>query len=118
MGVGCLIWVDCLGSAILPISNQLVNDEHWPLNENAIRCLVFKQQQERFGKIIKEFKSIDSAALPKEKGLLPDQLEPRHCSSWGRAFGKDHIGERVGVSVSRILLLLAGVPRALEETAN
>jgi len=113
--VGLLILAYCLGSAILPIANQLVNDEHWPLPENAIRCLVFKQQQKRFGEIRKEFKSLDSAALPKERGLLPDRLEPRHCSSWGRAFGKDHIGERVGGRVWRILLLLAGFPKDLEE---
>src|SRR5438105_13800218 len=30
----------CLGSAILPISGQLVNDEHWPVREQAIRCRV------------------------------------------------------------------------------
>jgi hypothetical protein len=55
IGVGLLILAYCLGSAILPIANQLVNDEHWPLPENAIRCLVFKQQQKRFGEIRKEF---------------------------------------------------------------
>ena len=111
IGLGLLILAYCLGSAILPIANQLVNDEHWPLPENAIRCLVFKQQQNRFRKISQEFKSFDSTALPKEKGLLPHQLEPQHCSSWGQAIGKDHIGDRV----VGILLVLAGFPKDLEE---
>jgi hypothetical protein len=112
IGVGLLILAYCLGSAILPIANQLVNDEHWPLPENAIRCLVFKQQQKRFGEIRKEFKSLDSAALPKERGLLPDRLEavePLHCSSWGQAFDKDHIG------VLGILRVLVGFPEALDQ---
>jgi hypothetical protein len=45
VGVGVLILAYCLGSAILPISNQLVNDEHWPLNESAIRCQVFTKYE-------------------------------------------------------------------------
>jgi hypothetical protein len=40
LGVGVLLLAYCLGSAALPIAKQLVNDEHWPLNENAIRCQV------------------------------------------------------------------------------
>src|SRR5262252_5941752 len=45
VGVGGLVVAYCLGSAILPISNQLVNDEHWPLNESAIRCQVFVREE-------------------------------------------------------------------------
>src|SRR5690242_20221799 len=51
LGVGALTLAYCLGSAILPIANQLVNDEHWPLTENAIRCQVFEKQQEQLGTI-------------------------------------------------------------------
>jgi hypothetical protein len=36
-----------LGSAILPISAQLVNDEHWPLPEDAIRCRVAEEEEGR-----------------------------------------------------------------------
>jgi hypothetical protein len=45
LGVGALSLAYCLGSAILPISSQLVNDEHWPLSEDAIRCLVVVEHQ-------------------------------------------------------------------------
>ena len=37
----------CLGSAILPISGQLVNDEHWPVREEAIRCRVAMEENKR-----------------------------------------------------------------------
>jgi hypothetical protein len=47
IGVGLLSIAYCIGSAILPISNQLLNDEHWPLTEDSIRCEVFKEQQDR-----------------------------------------------------------------------
>src|ERR1700746_215456 len=43
-GVGALILTYCLGSPVLPIASQLVNDEHWPLNENGIRCQVLTNQ--------------------------------------------------------------------------
>jgi hypothetical protein len=41
----------CLGSAIMPISGQLVNDEHWPLPEFAIRCRVMKEENSRLNDI-------------------------------------------------------------------
>jgi len=40
IGLAALTLAYCFGSAILPISRQLVNDEHLPINENAIRCEV------------------------------------------------------------------------------
>jgi hypothetical protein len=45
LGVGALLLAYCLASAILPISNQLLNDEHWPLSEDAIRCMVFVEHE-------------------------------------------------------------------------
>jgi hypothetical protein len=40
IGVALLILAYCFGSAIMPIAGQLINDEHWPLPEYAIRCWV------------------------------------------------------------------------------
>jgi hypothetical protein len=40
-----------VGSAVVPISSQLVNDEHWPLPEDSIRCQVSRDQAERLDKI-------------------------------------------------------------------
>lgn len=37
----------CLGSAILPISGQLVNDEHWPVREEGLRCRVAVEETNR-----------------------------------------------------------------------
>jgi len=67
----------CLGSAILPISSQLLNDEHWPLPENAIRCQVFTQQQI-------QLQTIDFTVLPKH--LSPNDVKPLHCSYWAPMF--------------------------------
>jgi hypothetical protein len=73
LSVAVLTVAYCLGSAILPISNQLLNDEHWPLPENAIRCQVFTQQEV-------QLQGIDYSAVPKH--LSPDDLRPVHCSYW------------------------------------
>src|SRR5215467_2452200 len=66
-GVGALLLAYCLGSAILPISNQLVNDEHWPLNESAIRCQVFTQQELNLNVV--RGTALDSPVLFKDKAL-------------------------------------------------
>lgn len=42
LGVAVLSLAYCIGSAIIPISSQMVNDEHWPVPEAAIRCLVLE----------------------------------------------------------------------------
>jgi hypothetical protein len=47
LGVGVLSLAYCIGSAIVPISGQLVNDEHWPVPEDSIRCLVLEEQNQR-----------------------------------------------------------------------
>src|SRR5258708_22872730 len=51
LGVSVLSLAYIIGSAIVPISNQLLNDEHWPLPEEAIRCQVSRDQEEGLGKI-------------------------------------------------------------------
>lgn len=51
LGVAILSLAYCIGSAIVPISGQLVNDEHWPVPEDAIRCLVLEDQNQRLGGI-------------------------------------------------------------------
>jgi hypothetical protein len=40
IGVALLTLAYCFGSAIMPVAGQLINDEHWPLPEYAIRCWV------------------------------------------------------------------------------
>lgn len=80
IGVGVLILAYCIGSAILPIANQLVNDEHWPLNESGIRCQVFVKQE-------KQLKAASS--LPKNQPFLLSELEPCHCSHWAPLFRPD-----------------------------
>jgi hypothetical protein len=72
-GIAVLTFTYCLGSAILPISQQLVNDEHWPLPEKAIRCQVFTRQE-------LQLRQIHDLALPDHNALAA--LTPRHCSYW------------------------------------
>jgi len=85
LGVAVLTLAYCLGSAILPIATQLLNDEHWPLPENAIRCQVFTQQQVLL-------QGIHYTAVP---GHLPeDDFNPRHCSHWAPMF-EDGIGHGI-----------------------
>lgn len=79
LGVATLTAAYCLGSAILPIANQLVNDEHWPLTESAIRCQVFTRQEQLL-------ENVDFSALPKAKGLSLQALQPIHCSYWAPVF--------------------------------
>jgi hypothetical protein len=51
LGAAILSLAYCIGSAIVPISGQLVNDEHWPVPEDAIRCLVLEDQSHLLGGI-------------------------------------------------------------------
>ena len=91
MGIGALILTYCLGSAVLPISSQLVNDEHWPLNESAIRCQVFTHQQS-------DFLDVGLNAIPQDKAsnlnrpFTLNDLEPRHCSYWAPIFTREKVG--------------------------
>ena len=75
MGVGLLSLAYCLGSAILPISSQLLNDEHWPLPEDAIRCWVFMEEDKRL------VNTIDHTESLKHFEPLKD-LSDCHCSYW------------------------------------
>src|SRR5260370_8634400 len=79
LGVAVLTAAYCLGSAILPVANQLVNDEHWPLTENAIRCQVFTRQEQLL-------ENIHYTALPKDRGLSLQNLQTIHCSYWAPVF--------------------------------
>jgi hypothetical protein len=88
-GVCALILAYCLGSAIRPISNQLVNDEHWPLNESAIRCQVFTKQELN----LESIRETALSSLAKDKGFSFTELRPRHCSYWAPIF----TGERIGI---------------------
>jgi hypothetical protein len=73
LSVAVLTIAYCLGSAILPIASQLVNDEHWPLPESAIRCQVFTQQQVLL-------RGIHYSAVPEH--LAENDFNPVHCSYW------------------------------------
>jgi|GEM_PF-6481330 len=95
-GIAILTFTYCLGSAILPISQQLVNDEHWPLPENAIRCQVFTRQE-------LQLREVHDLALPDHNGLAA--LEPRHCSYWAPILQRNiTFGQRIW----RLLRLWAG----------
>jgi hypothetical protein len=85
IGVGVLVIAYCLGSAILPISNQFVNDEHGPLNENGIRCQVFTRQEQWLV-------SVQDTAFPKGKNFSLEKLQPRHCSYWAPIFSHEDMG--------------------------
>jgi hypothetical protein len=80
VGAAILTLSYCLGSAILPISNQLVNDEHWPLNQDAIRCQVFTSPKV-------QMEVIHDPASARQDFHLED-LKPVHCSYWAPIFAK------------------------------
>lgn len=79
--MGVLTLAYCLGSAILPIADQFVNDEHWPLNEDAIRCMVF---------------------IGQDQPSAEDR--PAHCSYWAPVFYADE-KEEAHTGVWRFLKL-------------
>jgi len=76
LGVGLLSLAYIIGSAIVPISNQLLNDEHWPLPEEAIRCQVSRDQEERLDKIA-------GTGFPVHRIRLA-KLSVCQCSYWDR----------------------------------
>jgi len=99
VGVVILTLSYCLGSAILPIANQLVNDEHWPLNQDAIRCQVFTSPKV-------QLEVIHDPARPGQEFHLKE-LKPVHCSYWAPIFAKD-IGK--AERVRRFTWLLVAKP--------
>ncbi len=72
----------CFGSAIMPIADQLLNDEHWPLPEYAIRCWVSMEENDRLKDI-----SEDTELLPNYKST--EDFEVCRCSYWDIFFKKD-----------------------------
>ena len=70
----------CLGSAILPISAQLVNDEHWPLPEDSLRCRVVVEEGRRL--------SLVNTRLPNHS--IPEaDTNACACSYWTHLRGGD-----------------------------
>jgi hypothetical protein len=114
LSVAALTAAYCLGSAILPIANQLVNDDHWPLTENAIRCQVFTRQEQLL-------ENTYYSALPKDKNLSLEKLRPIHCSYWAPVFapartaglGEQHI--QIGKRIWKFLNLWVGVDEKPDE---
>ena len=106
IGVGVLVMAYCLGSAILPISNQFVNDEHGPLNENAIRCQVFTKQQQWL-------ESVHSTAFPKDENYSLAKLRPRHCSYWAPVFTDEDIN--IAKRIARFGRLWIGLPATADD---
>jgi hypothetical protein len=108
LGVAALTFAYCLGSAILPVANQLVNDEHWPLTESAIRCQVFTGQEQLL-------ENIHYSALPKDKGLSLQNLQTIHCSYWAPVFaptetaGLEHKLIPIAMRIPLFLRLWVGV---------
>lgn len=72
----------CFGSAIMPIADQLLNDEHWPLPEYAVRCWVSMEQNDRLKDI-----SEDTELLPSFKST--EDFEVCRCSYWDIFFKKE-----------------------------
>jgi len=72
----------CFGSAIMPIADQLLNDEHWPLPEYAIRCWVSMEENDRLKDI-----SEDTELLPSYKST--EDFEVCRCSYWDIFFKKE-----------------------------
>lgn len=101
LGVGILTLAYCLGSAILPIAKQLVDDEHWPLNEDGVRCRVFVKQQS-------ELKN--AGVLPRDIDYSPSK--DLYCSHWSPIFTK---GIGMGERVRRFRRLAAPLPRDPED---
>jgi hypothetical protein len=81
-GVVVLAAAYCLGSAILPISDQLVNDEHWPLPEDAIRCRVAVEEGRRLRLV--------RYAFPPTPGDKETYTDACSCSYWNRLRGGNH----------------------------
>jgi hypothetical protein len=94
LGVGILSLAYCIGSAIVPIAGQLVNDEHWPVPESAIRCLVLEDENDRLD-------GIGQIGLlkPYEPG---DNFDVCHGAFWERFRKKDEITNRRNLTVQTI----------------
>jgi hypothetical protein len=87
IGLALLSLAYCLGSAIMPIADQLLNDEHWPLPEYAIRCWVSMEENDRLKDI-----SEDTKLLPGYKST--EDFEVCRCSYWDIFFAKKQEGSQ------------------------
>lgn len=76
VGVVLLAAAYGLGSAILPISAQLVNDEHWPLPEDAIRCRVAVEEE-------RQLNLVKYTSLPNH-AVAQTYSKACACSLWDR----------------------------------
>jgi hypothetical protein len=81
IGLALLSLAYCFGSAIMPIADQLLNDEHWPLPEYAIRCWVSMEENDRLKDIAE-----DTELLPNYKST--EDFEVCRCSYWDIFFTK------------------------------
>jgi hypothetical protein len=84
LGVGGLTLAYCLGSAILPISSQLVNDEHWPFPEYKIRCQAVIAEQQ-------SLERIGYTALPTHLKL--QDLQSGKCSAYSEGASLDDVNK-------------------------
>jgi hypothetical protein len=103
LGVGILSLAYCIGSAVVPISGQLVNDEHWPVPEDSIRCLVLEEQNQRLDGI----KQIE-LLKPYEPG---DDFDVCHRAFFERFRVKD---PETNQRVVTMLTISAGVRKTFE----
>ncbi len=71
IGVGILSLAYCIGSAIMPISGQLLNDEHWPLPEFAIRCKVMQEENLLLNAIRPDTHLLDDYKSPEDLNVCP-----------------------------------------------
>lgn len=82
----------CLGSAIMPISGQLVNDEHWPLPEFAIRCEVMKEENILLNDIRKNTELLLPSGSTEDLNICPHSFwallspEDREMHPWNVAW--------------------------------
>lgn len=92
VGVALLTLAYVFGSAIMPVAGQLMNDEHWPLPEYAIRCWVSIRETWLLGRVE------DSSNLLNGRTLADDfpsdhPLSDCQCSYLDVFFDRDPSGQ-------------------------
>ncbi len=106
LGIALLTLAYCFGSAITPISGQLMNDEHWPLPEFAIRCWVTVKERWLLGEVDGNT-SLLKDYTPTKDFMSSDEFNDCRCSYLDLFF--DHTKSGQGLEFSRHL----SVPRSL-----
>ena len=79
IGLALLVIAYCLGSAIMPIAGQLVNDEHWPLHEDDIRCWAFIREKGMLANAALSTDLLDNYRSTKDY-MSSDEFLNCHCS--------------------------------------